>query len=409
MLPSTLSSCAKADQAQQQCRSQMYGCDNAISPLEVLDLLNKNLRKEYILGCMLGCVCWGKTLTGYQFAKAAFHSYPYFPDTHSMMAVMYDDYSHLGGVEIFGSGTGVTSATAAGVGVGPVVGTKPVRTTRGKRNTNNNSSSSPTYGNNLATSGAPISGAMAVNGSGGGFIGSPGYVNGMPVGGPRFYVDPNQPPAVQQQQQQYIGQPLQQQYMQPQGQQQQQYSQMLPPLRQQQQYSQLPPPPQQQQYTQQQPLYGQPLPQQYGRQLSGDAGSSSFTSGYSFNSSGSYSSSVPNSWVQQQQQQQGAPASAAAVAANSFSGYDLSGAGPAAGIKAGVSGFGSEFGSGDLPGSGPTAGNGPVAGYEVQNHSNLQQGGVGGQVVNGQFGGLVGGSGDGGGVQGVYEQWVSGF
>jgi hypothetical protein len=383
----------QADKAQQQCRqTQMYGCDGTMNVLEVLDLLNRNLKKEYTLGIMLGCVCWARVLTGYQFAKAAFHSYPYFPDTHSMMAVMYDDYSHLGGVEIFGGSTGVGAAGGTTVGVRGSTAVQPAAAkagprSRGKRNSNN-SSSSPTYGSNIVGSPPPIAVGVApvVNGA---VVGSlVGGGNGMVGGGSAFYVNMTQPP---QQQQPYFGQlQQQQQYLPSQGYQQpqqysglsvQQYSQMLPPFSKQQQYGQ---PMQQQygqpqqQYGQPQQQYGQPVPQQLGLQLSGDAGSGSFASAHSFNSSGSFNNgSIPNGWHQQQPQQQGLAGTAAAFASDGMSG----GYNAPAGVGGGVVG---------------------EMGFEVQQQSVAAP-------VGHSSGGMLRGGGDAGAVQGVYEQWVSGL
>jgi hypothetical protein len=79
--------------------------------MEVLEGLGRNLRKEHALKLTLNCAMWGKVLTGYQYAKAAFHSYPYFPDSHSMTVVLLQVGAGGGGCV----GQGIGQDAAAGV------------------------------------------------------------------------------------------------------------------------------------------------------------------------------------------------------------------------------------------------------------------------------------------------------
>ncbi|WIA41512.1 hypothetical protein OEZ86_008883 [Tetradesmus obliquus] len=81
----------QADEGLSECQRRLLGVDGGLNQLQVLDALASNLKREHVLRIMLNCFVWGRSLNCLQFAKSAVYSYPFFPDVHAMVCVLYED------------------------------------------------------------------------------------------------------------------------------------------------------------------------------------------------------------------------------------------------------------------------------------------------------------------------------
>ncbi|KAF8063038.1 Orct2 [Scenedesmus sp. PABB004] len=88
---------AAADPGLSECARRLGGYDGNVDQMTVLEALANNLKREHVLRIMLNCFVWGRTLTSKQFAQAAVYSYPFFTDSHAMVAVLYEDATALAG------------------------------------------------------------------------------------------------------------------------------------------------------------------------------------------------------------------------------------------------------------------------------------------------------------------------